>query len=74
MSTAVPLTVGDLREIAKRLAQWEKRLTEKGGGWSDASALVERIEIHRPDEPGDIIGHFVLIDEWVGFLPKGWEA
>ncbi len=63
----VPFSVSDLREIAKRLAYWERRLVSKDGEYTDASNLVNRIEIHRPGDPGDIIGHIVLEDGWVGF-------
>lgn len=68
----VPLTHEDLSEIAKRLRQWEKRLVGPTG-YTDASNLVSRIEVHRPDDFGEVIGHFVLYDEWIGFRPIGWD-
>lgn len=64
----VPYTSSDLLEIAKRLRAWE-RLLVGPNGYTDRSNLVSRIEVHRPEEPGEIIGHFVLEDECVGFLP-----
>lgn len=65
MST-VPFTAWDLREIAKRLAKWDRLLTREGE-YTDLSNLVSRIEVHRPDDTGEIIGHFVMLDGWVGF-------
>lgn len=64
-----PFTAWDLREIAKQLSYWEKRLIKPGTGYTAASNLISRIEVHRPDDTGEIIGHFVLVDEWLGFQP-----
>lgn len=66
--TRLPYSHDDLFEIARRLKQWEKRLVGPNG-YRDASVLVTRIEVHRPEDPGEIIGHFVLVDEWLGFRP-----
>lgn len=67
-----PLSAEDLTEIAKRLKAWE-RLLVGPNGYTERSNLVTRIEIHRPDDHREIIGHFVLEDEWVGFRPLGGD-
>lgn len=66
----VPLTVSDLREIAKNLAEWERLLVKKGTDeYTDRARLVRSIEIERPDSDGEVIGKFILTDGWVGFIP-----
>lgn len=62
-----PLSADDLRHIAKHLAEFE-RLLVGPNGYRARSELVTRIEVMRPDDT-EVIGHFVLQDEWLGFLP-----
>ena len=65
-----PLSALDLEEITRSLKRWERRLF-KDGEWTLLSQNVERIEVHRPEDPGMVIGHFVLQDGWLGFRPNG---
>lgn len=67
MSYNIPFTADDLLVISKQLRAWEKRLVHPVNGYTKASELVNRIEVHRPDDTGEIIGHFVLEDGWLGF-------
>jgi hypothetical protein len=68
-----PLSVADLRFIAKSLAEWERLLTN-GSGYKSRADLVSRIEVTRPWSDGvEVIGHFVLVDGWVGFTPLGTD-
>jgi hypothetical protein len=67
-----PYTAEDLETIAKRLRAWERRLIAKEGGYSRLSEGVGDIEVLRPDSE-DVIGKFVLQDEWLGFVFKPAE-
>jgi len=63
-------TGSDLRRIAKALDNWERLLVAKGGGYTARAEFITRIEVIMPDGE-DIIGHFVLEDEWLAFVPIG---
>jgi hypothetical protein len=63
-----PLSASDLRRIAKSLDDFE-RLLLGPNGYRERAELVTRIEIMRPDDT-EVIGHLVLVDEWIGFSPK----
>jgi len=75
MALLTPLTADDLRRIAKSLAEWERLLTKRDGTaeYTPRAELVSRIEVTRPDD-SELIGHFVLVDGWVGFMPVGDES
>lgn len=68
----VPWSTEELRQLANSLEQWERILIgAKDEGYNPIADLVTRIEVHRPETPGEIIGHFVLDFEYVGFVPVG---
>lgn len=62
-----PLTHEDLTEIAKRQKNLERIFFDKDGNYKEASNLISKIVVHRPDDMDDVIGHFVLNDGWLGF-------
>jgi hypothetical protein len=64
-----PLSAQDLTSIAGMLRRWERRLY-KNGEYTALSEGIEKIEVHRPEDPGFVIGHFVLQDGWLGFRPN----
>lgn len=70
----VPLTHDDLTVIAKHLREWERLLTNGCGGYKNRADLVSRMELLRPGTDSEVIGHFVLYDGWVGFVPLNTEV
>jgi len=66
-----PFTADDLERIAKALREWERLLLDKDGGFRRRSELVKSIEVTRPDDDGEAIGHFVIEDGWVGMRFDG---
>lgn len=68
MTSYMPLTGSDLREIADMLDKVDMADSDSPFG----SALVGRVEIYRPDsDTAEVIGHFIPFDDWYGFTMDG---
>ena len=66
----LPLTASDLERLAQGVRDFERLIINREGGYTKRSELIQRVEVNMPGED-EVIGYFVIQDEWVGFEFKG---